>query len=204
MIKFKSLLNTFFGRRPVEALARDNISLKCGLLNYLVSYLLVMFLLSIEALIVRVGWGLLGGEELVAMLIGLVILVVALLILIPLLFITQIILIYVLGAIMFLLAGIYRKERGSINDFNGAFITVFASEVLVVGLLILIPIVGWIAAIVAKVYSVVLIFRFVREKFNLNDSQSANIVLIPVDLMMAFFLIVATAISFFLIGSRVL
>tara|TARA_Y100000310_G_scaffold344615_1_gene458316 strand:+ start:5334 stop:5948 length:615 start_codon:yes stop_codon:yes gene_type:complete len=204
MIKLKNLLGIFVGKRPVESIANDNISLKEGLLNYAVPFLLVMVLLSIEAVFFRIGSGLFSGEDLVAMFIGLVILVIGLLFAIPLSFIVQVVAIYVLGAVMFLVGGIYRKERGGMNDFNGALLTLFASVVLFVGLLSLIPIIGWIAAIVAKIYAIVLIYNFVRARFNLSDSQSAIIVLIPVDLIMAFVLIIATAISFFLIGSRVL
>ncbi|MCR4335600.1 MAG: hypothetical protein NUV57_03635 [archaeon] len=204
MIKLKTLLNTFLGKRSVESIANDNISLKDGLLNFAVPYLIVMILLSVEVIIFRIVSGLVGGEDLVALLIGLIILVIGLLVAIPLMFITQIIFVYVLGAIMFLVGGLYRKERGSMNDFNGALLTLFASVFLVVGLLWLIPVVGWIAAFVAKIYAIVLIYNFVRARFNLSDSQSAIIVLIPVDLLMAFVLIIATAVSFLLIGSRVL
>ncbi|MFH1392040.1 MAG: hypothetical protein ABIH20_07040 [Candidatus Diapherotrites archaeon] len=204
MIKLRNLLTTFIGKRPIESITNDNISLKDGLLNYAIPFLLVTVLLSIEVVIFRIGSGLLGGEDLVAMLIGLIILVIGLLVAIPLMFIVQVIAIYVLGAVMFLVGGLYRKERGSMNDFNGALLTLFASIVLIVGLLLLIPIVGWIAAIVAKIYAIVLIYNFVRARFNLSDSQSAIVVLIPIDLIMAVVLILATAVSFLLIGSRVL
>ena len=90
------------------------------------------------------------------------------------------------------------------SDFMGSFLKVMASIRLIAGLLFLFPIAGWIGAMVAGLYGIMLNYRFIREKFNLNDSQSAVVVLIPTNLFLALVLIIVTAISFFLIGSRVL
>lgn len=204
MVNLKVLLRTFFGKRPVESLANDHISLKEGLINFAVPFLIVAVLMSIEIILARIVMGLLGGEDLVALLIGVVLLIIGLLIAIPLSFIAKVVFFYILGALQFVLAGFYRRERGNVNDFNGGFFTVNASVVLVAGLLMLIPIIGWIAAAVAVLYSIILTYGFVREKFNLKDSQAAIVVLIPTNFLLAILLVVATAISFFLIGSRML
>ena len=112
--------------------------------------------------------------------------------------------IYLLGALQFMIAGFYRKDKGSLNNFNASFIALASSIKLVVGLFLLVPFVGWFAAVVALIYGVVLMYRFIRDRFTLNDAQAAIVVLIPTDLLLAILLVFAGIISTFLIGTTLL
>ena len=204
MIGFKQLIATFFGKRPVEFLARANISLKEGIINFAVPFFFVSILLSMEVLFVNLALSLVNSQEIVSLLIGMIILAIGLAILVPIVFMCEIIFYYIFGASQFLVAGIFRKEKGSLNDFLGSFLTMFASVKLICGIVLLVPLLGWLVAILSKIYSIILNYRFVRERFNLTDAQAAIVVLVPVDILIGLLLVVVTAIAFFLIGSRVL
>jgi len=203
MLNPKTLVRIFIGKKPVENIATEYYSLKDGIINYSVPFVIVSIILSFEIFVARFFLGFFAAEPIFDLIVSLMLLVVGLVIAIPFLLIVKIVFLYIFGSILFLVAGFYRKERGSLNDFMGNFLSVFASVTMVVGLLLVIPLVGWILAIVAIAYSIILTYRFIREKFNLTDSESAIVVLIPTNLILAIALVIATAVSFFLIGSRI-
>ena len=204
MINPKNLLKIFFGKTPVESVATETNSLKKGILLYSIPFFLTMFLLLIEVLIFHGLSGILNAVDLTNLAIELILIIVGGIVVVPLLFLFEILVLYIFGGLQFVLTSFFKKERGSMSDFMGSFLKVMASIRLIAGLLFLFPIAGWIGAIVAEFYGIMLDYRFIREKFNLNDSQSAVVVLIPTNLFLATILIIITAISFFLIGSRVL
>lgn len=204
MLNPKNLLKIFFGKTPVENVAGETNSLKKGLITYAVPFFVTMFLLTIELLLFHGVSGIINGVDLTNLAIELVLIIVGAVIILPILFLFEIVALYIFGGLQFILTSFYKKDRGSMSDFMGSFLKVMASIRLIAGLLFLFPIAGWIGAAVAKLYGIMLDYRFIREKFNLNDAQSAIVVLIPTNLFLALILIVVTAISFFLIGSRVL
>jgi len=204
MINPKNLLKIFFGKTPVENVAMETNSLKKGILTYSIPFFLTMFLLVIETLIFHLFSGIINAVDFTNLAIELILIIVGAIILVPLLFLFEISALYIFGGLQFVLTSFFKKERGNMSDFMGSFLKVMASIRLIIGLLFLFPIAGWIGAMVAQLYGIMLNYRFIREKFNLNDSQSAIVVLIPVNLLLALVLIIVTAISFFLIGSRVL
>ena len=204
MINPKHLLKIFFGKTPVENVAMETNSLKKGIITYSIPFFLTMFLLVIEILIFHLFSGIINAVDFTNLAIELILIIVGAIIMVPLLFLFEILALYIFGGLQFVLTSFYKRERGSMSDFMGSFLKVMASIRLIAGLLFLFPIAGWIGAMVAGLYGIMLDYRFIREKFNLNDSQSAVVVLIPTNLFLALVLIIVTAISFFLIGSRVL
>jgi len=204
MINFKLLLQTFFNKRPVEFLARTHYSLKDGIINFIVPFLLISILLAGEIILAKLIFGFSSGEEIVSLLISVIILIILLIVAVLILIVAELIFYYLFGAIQFILAGFFKRDGEKISDFNGSFLTLFASVTLVSGIFMLIPVIGWILAILAYAYSIVLNFRFIRERFNLNDSQATIVVLLPVNILLAIILVIVTMISFILIGSKIL
>ena len=202
MINFKLLLQTFFNKRPVEFLARTHYSIKEGIISFVVPFLIVSILLAGEIFLARIIFGFVSGEELVSLLISVIILVIALIFSVLILLFAELIFYYLFGAVQFILAGFFRSDREKMNDFNGSFLVLFASVTLVSGIFMLIPVIGWILAILSYVYSIVLNFRFIRERFNLSDSQSAIVVFLPVNILLAIILIIVTIVSLVLITPR--
>ncbi|HZX20737.1 MAG TPA: hypothetical protein VFF13_07045 [archaeon] len=204
MINPKVLLFAFFGKKPIGIFVSEKLSLKDAVMTYAIVFLIVKLLLVLE-IIVFVGLSsFLAGQALVDLLVGMLLLLIGLLVLIPFVFAAELVFIYLLGALQFMIAGFYRKDKGSLNNFNASFIALASSIKLVVGLFLLVPFVGWFAAVVALIYGVVLMYRFIRDRFTLNDAQAAIVVLIPTDLLLAILLVFAGIISTFLIGTTLL
>jgi len=204
MINFKLLLQTFFNRRPVEFLARTHYPIKEGVINFVVPFLIVSVLLAGEIFLAKLILGVFSGEELVSLLISLIILIIGLIVSVLIILFVELIFYYIFGAIQFILTGLFKSDREKMNDFNGSFLTLFASVTLVGGIFMLVPIIGWLLAIIAYVYSIVLNFRFIRERFNLTDAQSTIVVILPVNILLAILLVIVTIISVVLIGPKLL
>jgi len=204
MINPMSFVDVFTGREPMQYFAQKRISLRKGVMNFALAFFSIGILLGIEFTLFRFLYGLLTGEELVAMLIGTILFAVAFAVVLPIAFVFRVLLCYVWASLHFFIAGFFRPNRGDLNEFNGSMLTVFASELVVSGGMSLVPVVGWLAAAIAHLYSLLVVFRFIKERIGLPEVQAAIIVLIPANIAMLFMVIAAAAISFILIGSKVL
>ncbi len=204
MLSLRNLLGLFRGGTAIKQFAGQNFSLKEGIFTYAISFFFVSLMLGIEIFLLRIIIFFLGGESAVGLAVGLAILAFAMLICFPALFMANVFLSYIWGAFHFFLARYFNPKPDSLNAFNGSLLAIFASVKLVEGILLLLPVVGWVLKIPVNAYGAWLVFNFVKARFNLSDARAAIVVLVPLNLLLLFLLAVSLIVSFALIGSRLL
>jgi len=202
MFNLRELLDIFLRKTPIEAFAGRRIALSTGAVTYAISFLVVAVLMLVEIMIFRFGYFILNKEGFVPFLIGAGLILVSAIIIIPIALIAGFVCAYIWGAIHYFLARFFSNKPGSLNDFNGSLITLFSSVKFAEGLILLIPVIGWLVAAVMPLYGLFLTFKFMKEKFNLTEPQAAIVVLLPFNIALGALLLVGLAVSFALVGTR--
>ena len=202
MFNLHELLDIFTGKTSMESLASRRVTISSGATTFALAFAVVAFLLTCEFLFFRFVYWLTTGEQFVPFIIGAGIILLVCLVLAPVLLLLKMAATYVWGALHYSIVRFFSNKQGPLNEFNGLLFLLFASITFVQGLLMLIPVIGWIAAGVVHFYALFLMYRFVKAKFNLNDAQAAIVVLLPFDILIALMCIFALFMSFALIGSR--
>ncbi len=204
MLNPKELLDIFTGRTPIESFARRDIKITDSLITFAVVFCGVAVLLAGEYFLFRGASLLLSKADLQASIIELLIIAFGSLVLIPVGFVFHVVFAYAWGAFHWFIATKLAKSHEKLNDFNASVIALFASARLMQGLVFLVPVVGWIAAALFQVYSVVLMFKFVKARFSLSNAQSAIVIFIPLNIIMLFLLLVSIIGSVAILGPRFL
>ncbi|HZX34619.1 MAG TPA: hypothetical protein VFF09_04525 [archaeon] len=203
MISLRELFGIFTGRESIDSLLSKKLALRQAVVSYALVFLVVSILIGFEAFLYRLGSGILAGQEAVSLLIDLVILLAVMAFAIPMGLILSLFFSYVWGALHFFIANFYSKSY-DINNFNSYALPVFASVQLVEGLVFLIPVIGWLAVPVIRLYGSVLLFKTVRQYFSLSDAQAAIVVLIPLNLAMLAVLLLAFLAGTIIVGPQFL
>ena len=202
MLNLRELVDIFLGRIPMDTFAGRRIALPAGAITYAIAFVVVAVFIAIEAFIFRVGLFFLNKEPLGAFVLSLGLMILAVIVLIPIALIGSLVCTYIWGAVHYFLARFFSNKPGSLNDFNGSFLTLFGSIKLAEGIVFLVPVLGWIAACIIQLYGLFLDFKFVKSKFNLTEAQAAIVVLLPVVIVLGILVFIAFAVSFALIGTR--
>lgn len=203
MLTIRQMLGLFFGKVPISSFAGERISIGQGALTFALAYFSVSVLLAGELVILSLAYGFLANTEIVALLVSTGIVLFTSLIIVFVSFFAYLVSSYIWGAIHFFIARFFSNKPDRLNDFNGSVLSVFASVKLVKGIFFLIPVVGWLFSIVVHLYGLVLLFRFVKARLNLTDSQATIVVLLPFNLALFVLLVIAVIVSFALLGSRI-
>ncbi len=202
MANLRELLDIFLGRTPVQVFASHRISISTGAVTYALSFLAVAVLIVVEALVLRAGYWLWAKEPLIPFLLGEGVIVLAAVIAVPLLLVAKLAAAYVWGAIHYSIARFFSNKPLHLNDFNGSLITLFSAFTFAKGIVALIPIIGWAVAALLNLYELLMLFRFVKEKFNLTDAQATIVVLVPFNILLGALLLFMLAASFLLLGNK--
>ena len=199
MLKAKELFEVFSGKNDLRPLLSHRLSIKDGLITYAVVFLIVSILFSIESLVGKLIFGLLGTQDITALLIELLIVAVVCIVLTPIILVTTMVCTYLWGAFHFFLAGLYSKGH-QLNEFNANVFGLFSATFFVGGLIALIPVIGWIAFLLVKIYTAFLMFKLVRNHFNLNSTHTLIVVLVPLNIVLLFLLVISFVVSGILVG----
>src|SRR3989339_412388 len=200
MLAIREIIGIFTGRTSIESFSTRRIDLAGGALTFSLAFVIVSLLLSIEALIAGIANWAMSKGDMVSLLIIFAIVVFGALFGTVLLLIAQIIAVYLWGAVHFYLAKLFSNKPDNLTEFNSVLLCIFAATTLAAGLFMLIPLVGWVFALLVQAYGIVLMFRFVKSRFNLTDAQAAIVVLAPIDALLLLVFIASVILSFALVG----
>ncbi len=200
---FGDLFGVFTGSRPVEKIVFDRPSMKSAAISYAAVFAIVLLLLIAESALFLLASSILSSTDAVQAIVSVLIFCVAAVILAAVALVFKFAFAYVWASLHFFLASFFSKKSYDLSSFNAIAMTLFSSVNLVSGLLLLIPVIGWIAAIAVQFYGAALLRRAIRNYFGVSGDQASIIVLVFLDLSMLVFVIVAAIASFVLIGSKI-
>ena len=187
----------------MDSFAGQNISIAEGIKTNALAFFVVAALILFEVILFLIVGIVLSPQSLLSsfLLIGAAIL--GSLILIPVGFVLNLLISYVWGALHFFIAKFFSNKPDSLNNFNGALLSLFGSITLVRGVVALVPVLGWIVSVLVQFYGVVLMFRFVKARFNLTDAQGLIVVLVPLNIVLGVILVFTLVISFIVLGTKI-
>ncbi|GEM_PF-5293803 len=215
MISIREMVGVFFGRKPMEEFASHRYPIIDGAVNYSISFALTSFLLVFEFLALWLILGVMDGQGTMGVITNAAIYGVGLAILVPVLLVGSIICAYLWGAVHFFLAKFYAGMPGSLNDFNGSWLSLMGSITLVQRLLAMLALLAWfmggllnlggaISALllvlglvpcgIIQLYGMFLTYKFIKARLNISNARAAIVVLLPIAVLLALLLVPAFAI----------
>ncbi|HLC79795.1 MAG TPA: hypothetical protein VJG83_05245 [archaeon] len=203
MMHIREMIDLFLGKTHMDSFAGQNISIAEGIKTNALAFFVVAALILFEVILFLIVGIVLSPQSLLSsfLLIGAAIL--GSLILIPVGFVLNLLISYVWGALHFFIAKFFSNKPDSLNNFNGALLSLFGSITLVRGVVALVPVLGWIVSVLVQFYGVVLMFRFVKARFNLTDAQGLIVVLVPLNIVLGVILVFTLVISFIVLGTKI-
>ncbi|MEK6957711.1 MAG: hypothetical protein AABW99_01910 [archaeon] len=201
---FGNLFGVFTGSKPVEKIVFDRPSMKSAAISYAAVFAIVSLLLIVESALFLLASSILSSVDAVQAIVSVLIFCAVAVILAVVVLVFKFAFAYVWASLHFFLASFFSKRSYNLSDFNAIAITLFSSVNIVSGLLLLIPVIGWIAAVAVQFYGAALLRRAVRNYFGVSADQASIIVLVFLNLAMLVFVIIAAIASFVLIGSKIL
>ncbi len=224
MISIREMFSVFFGRKPMEEFASQRYSIFDGAVNYSIAFISTTVLLAIIYLICVLLLAFVGGTGMAKAMLdaaihGAVIAVATILALVSGLAFS-----YIWGAVHFFLSKFYAGMPGSLNDFNGSWLSLMGSVTLVQRLLLIVPLIVWFAgefmklglamgivlvlialipAILVHLYGVLLTFRFIKARLGMPQARAAIVVLVPIVVLMLALLVVAGTVMV-VVGTKII
>ncbi len=223
VISIREMTGVFFGRKPMEEFASNRYPITDGVVNYSIAFVFTSVLLALEFLVFLFVLGFMakqGTMKIVAE-VGLYGIGLAFLAVVGLL--GGIVCTYFWGAVHFFLAKFYAGMPGSLNDFNGSWLSLMGAVTLVQRLLVVIPVLAWFAAeameignalkfvfvligmapaFIVHLYGVILAYKFIKSRLSIPPARAAIVVLVPIVVLMAL-LFIPAVIAMVLLGTKV-
>lgn len=224
MISIREMASVFFGRKPMEEFASQRYSIFDGVVNYSIAFISTTFLLAIVYLIFMLLLAYIGGVGMAkalmdALIHGAVIAVATILALV-----SGLVFSYIWGAVHFFLSKFYAGMPGSLNDFNGSWLSMMGSITLVQRLLLFVPLIAWflagfmgldallgialvaiasIPAALVHFYGIFLTFRFIKSRLSISTARASIVVLVPTTVLTLALLALAVAIMA-VVGAKII
>ncbi|MBI4210784.1 MAG: hypothetical protein HY544_04735 [Candidatus Diapherotrites archaeon] len=183
MFHLRALFDIFTGRKPVEALSDQRVDIKTGLLAFALAFFVTFFLLGIEVFVFEIFYGVMSKQGLVSIILTLVGIMIGTVVGGVILYVLLVVFSYIYGAMHYAIIKHYTNTPETLNDFNGALLVIFSSVRLVQGLLFLIPVIGWLLAGLVQIYSLIPVYKFIKNRFSLSEAKAVIVLLLPVTLL---------------------
>ena len=224
MISIREMVGVFFGRKPMEEFVSHRYTIQDGTVNFSAAFIFTGVLLVFEFLVFRMVLAFMAKQGTIKIVTDTAIYGVGFAVLTVVLLVAMLALTYIWGAVHFFLAKFYAGMPGSLNDFNGSWLSLMGSITLIQRLLLALPILAWflaeflklaalmkiilplvglLPALLVQLYGVFLTFRFIRSRLSITNARAAIVVLLPLAVITLAALVLSIALMV-LVGTKII